>query len=161
MTRPSGELLRLLSGGARAYDASDAAVPRERATLDFGAMLRAAGTRSLVSGLPVRAPIGLSPMPDAAGLSAISRATDLAEAEGIERALVMANGRSYRVDVRGRALIDAPDAHLSAVGGIDGFVIAESTGESAEPPGVSAGPARVVRSASLIDALAAVRPDDD
>lgn len=161
---PSGELLRLLSGGVQPVEGGTPTT-RDRFTLDFGAMLGRAQAGSLRTGLPVRVPLGLTPGVDETVRAELSEAADMAQREGIERAMVLVGRRGFRVDVRRREVIDAPDAQASAVGGIDGFVL-RSPGETGEedkpaPPPPATGPARVVRNTTLIDTLAGVRPGDD
>ncbi|MEM9373781.1 MAG: hypothetical protein AAGA55_09070 [Planctomycetota bacterium] len=163
MSVPQGELLRMLSGGvvpaARPVQAPDRVDP----AADFGAMLRKAQRGELRSDLPVTVPRGLSPALDQPERARVAEATDLAQREGISVALVDLGDRSLRVDVRERAVIDAPDAQLRAVADVDGYVRAPAAGDKALSETVSAaaaGPARVVRNPSLIDALADATPGD-
>jgi len=168
MNVPPNELLRMLAGGVNPVARASAVDTSGGSSLDFRAMLEKAAGGELKTGLPVRAPLGLSPPIGAGEQDALSVAADRAQAAGIDRALIQLAGRSYRVDVRERAVIDAPDAQLRAVGDIDGYVRAGDAAEkSPDQAGSRAfdrgaiGPARVVRNTSLIDALARVRPGVD
>lgn len=148
------DLLRRLAGGVH---------PVERATTpapdgDFSWMLDLARRGRLTTDLPVRVPLGLTPGVDDRVRHELSIAADMAESEGITRAVVLVDDRAFRVDVRTRTVIDAPDAQITAVGDIDGLVVrhADPSPTPAPPTAPPAtGPARVVRNASLIDALAA------
>lgn len=124
--------------------------------LRFDDMLARARAGALRTGLPVRVPLGLRPPVSKSDLDLLSERTDLAQAEGIHRALIEVGGRTYRVDVDRRTVIDAPDAHKTAVGEIDGAVLEGVPGGGGAEAIV---PARVVRNASLLDALASVRQD--
>lgn len=159
MTTPSGQLLRTLSGGVSPCSPESADRPRsdDAGPLNFTAMLEQARESIIYSDLPVRVPVGLSPPLDEAARAGLSRATDRAEAEGIDRALILLADRSFRVDVRSRRVIDAPDARLAAVGGIDGFVLGATDANAAAIAPLPTGPAWRVRNASLTDALAGVR----
>lgn len=161
MNIPPNELLRRLAGGVHpAPSAQGVDGVRDRPTLDFRAMLDRATAGTLGTGLPVRVPGGLTPPVEKDQLQGLSQGADRAQREGIERALVELGGRTFRVDVRERSVIDAPDAQLSAVGGIDGYVRVGSEADSAGQQG-RIGPARVVRNVSLLEALARVRPGED
>ena len=149
-------LLRRLAGGVRPIGApggTDPPAPRDRATLDFAGMLSRAAGGGLRSDLPVRVPPALRDALDEAAHERLSDATDLAAAEGIARALVLFGGRMFRVDVPSRSVIDAPDAQQPVIAGVDGVVRADRPDPGASR-GPEPGPARVVRNASLINALA-------
>lgn len=148
-------LLRRLAGGVHPVgpgpDAAPAG-PRDRVSLDFSAMLSDAADGRLRSDAPVRVPPALRGSIDDPDHRRLSDATDLAASEGIGRALVLFGGRMFRVDVPSRSVIDAPDAQQATITGVDGVVRADKP----EPGGVAdagLGPARVVRNASLINAL--------
>ena len=154
----SAELLGRLAGGIRPLgDAADLPEPQARGLL-FDDMLGQAREGRLRSGLPVRVSPGMSPGLSPADLEALGVRTDLAQAEGIRRALVQVGGRTFRVDVASRTVIDAPDAQRGPVSGIDGVVLSNAGGGRESGGGHAGGPARVVRNASLLDALASVRP---
>lgn len=167
MTGGSFSLLRQLSAGVRVYDAPPGAGVQATRTDDptasgFHAMLDLASRGELRSDLPVRVPPALDGQIDRALLDQLSDATDLAASEGIGRALVLAGGRTFRVDVGSRTVIDAPGAQESAVAGIDGVVRVGSgpDARSVTPDPMPAdGPARVVRNTSLLRVLAD-RPAD-
>ncbi len=158
MSVSSAELLGRLAGGVRPVADADGPARATGGPLRFDDMLTRARAGVLRTGLPVRVPLGLRPPVLKADLDLLSERTDLAQAEGIRRALIEVGGRTFRVDVDRRAIIDAPDAHRSAVGGIDGAVL-EGIAVAGAADGVV--PARVVRNASLLDALASVRQDAD
>lgn len=150
----------MLAGGIRpGGGVQSVEVAGDRPALDFQNMLEQAAGGKLETGLPIRAPEGLTPPVEPDQHGSLSRSTDRAEQEGIERALVDLGERTFRIDVRNRAIIDAPDAQLRAVGGIDGYVRAGSGAAGETDPMAASGPARVVRNVSLLDALARVRPD--
>jgi hypothetical protein len=155
MSSGSFSLLRLLGAGAIGFDTPaggglpDPRVRDAAASSDFGAMLESASRGELRSDLPVRVPPALDGQIDRSLLDQIS--------EGIRRALVIAGGRTFRVDVGARSVIDAPGAQQAAVGNIDGVVRAAPT--AGIPPGrtdavPADGPARVVRNTSLLRVLA-------
>jgi hypothetical protein len=163
MSSGSFSLLRLLGAGAMGFDTPaggglpDPRVRDAAAPSDFGAMLESASRGELRSDLPVKVPPALDGQIDRSLLDQISTATDLAASEGIRRALVIAGGRTFRVDVGARSVIDAPGAQQAAVGNIDGVVRAAPT--AGIPPGrtdavPADGPARVVRNTSLLRVLA-------
>jgi hypothetical protein len=161
MNVPPNELLRMLAGGISPVARSPSVRFDDGASLDFRAMLEKATRGNLTTGLPVRIPSGLSPPVSLAEHDSLSLAADRAQAAGIERALVDLGGRTLRMDVQERQVIDAPDAQLRAVGGIDGYVRGMSDARERPDLGISGtalGPARIVRNQSLIDALARVLP---
>jgi len=119
-------------------------------------MLARARAGTLRTGLPVRVPLGLHPPISKSDLDLLSKRTDMAQAEGIRRALIEVAGRTYRVDVDRRTVIDAPDAHKTAVGEIDGAVL-EGVSDAGSAEAIV--PARIVRNASLLDALVSVLQD--
>ena len=91
----------------------------------------------------------------------IARAVDRAAAGGVEHALILHNQRTLRVDVRNRMVLEAyRDTDPRVIDNIDGFVslkTSDSDSETAAPDDPSASlvkPARVVRNASLVHALA-------
>lgn len=152
------DLLRRLAGGVHPVERASLPAPED----EFSWMLDQARRGQLTTDLPVRVPLGLTPGVDDRVRHELSVAADLAQSEGITRAVVLVDDRAFRVDVRTRTVIDAPDAHITAVGDIDGLVIrhADPTSTPAVPAAPPAtGPARVVRNASLIDALAAPPPN--
>lgn len=163
MNPTQAQLLRSLGSGVRPVDLGESSpgVADER----FDALLRDA-----LAGRP-RTDIGVVMGPSVSGVfdlqqrDSIARAVDLAAAAGSEHALILHDTHAVRVDVRNRVVSEAPplaDGHL--VTGIDAFVVAQRPGvdadlgeESSELPplpSVPVLPARVVRNASLVRALA-------
>lgn len=163
MNIPPNELLRMLAGGVNPAATSVRVPVSGDQPLDFNAMLEQAFKGKLSTDLPVGTR-GLEPPIEAGERERLSVAADRAQQEGIRIALVDLGGRSLRVDVQDRTVIDAPDAQLRAVGDIDGYVRAmnEGAGTIDKPtePQVF-GPARVVRNQSLFEALADVLPRAD
>lgn len=152
------DLLRRLAGGVHPVERASPPAPEG----EFSWLLDQARRGELTTDLPVRVPIGLTPAVDDRVRRELSVAADMAESEGITRAVVLVDDRAFRVDVRTRTVIDAPDAQIAAVGDIDGLVIrpTDPAATQAIPPAPPAtGPARLVRNASLIDALAAPPSD--
>lgn len=111
--------------------------------------------------------LGVTFAPDASGMfdqteqGRIARAIDLAAAAGSEQALILHNEHSLRVDVRNRVVLEAPTLNPDEVmTGIDAFVAAQTPVDTDDPTDVqrTSGdefhPARVVRNASLVHALA-------
>lgn len=161
-------MLRRLGAGSVRFDVSTtdaSAGPRAGGAVgsgDFGVLMEQALRGDLRSDLPVRVPAALKGQIDAGLLARIAEATDLAASEGIRRALVLAGGRTFRVDVGARSVIDAPGAQQSAVGDIDGMVRVPAASGGPPAPADSQpadGPARVVRNTSLLHVLAD-RPAD-
>lgn len=121
-----------------------------------------------------RSELGVTFAPSASGQfgqdeqQRIARAVDLAAAAGSEHALIMHERHALRVDVRNRVVLEAPEQTPGrVVTGIDAFVEAQghaSQGDTPEGEPVGAGgfvPARVVRNASLVRALAQAQPPHD
>ncbi len=154
MNDGSVSLLRMLAGGVLGFDTPSREPAGNPGAAGFGAMLESASRGELRSDLPVRIPAALEERVDPELRPRISEAADLAASEGIRRALVLVGGRMFRVDVASRSVIDAPGAQSRAVGDIDGVV--RAGGSSAGPAASDRrpGPARVVRNASLLRALA-------
>lgn len=168
MSPGSGSLLRALAGGVRPVDApvsAAASSPPDRDTLDFQGLLDRARQGELRTGLPLALPVSLRGGIDRATGERLSAAADDAAAMGIDRALVLIGEHAYRVDVRARAVIDAPPEDQHAITGVDGVVRVPSphdpaAGAPTPSPahGPAAGPARVVRNTSLLETLAGQHP---
>lgn len=153
MSDAPATLLRMLGGGVRRFDAPSSNPTLNSEAPGFAVMLERAAQGELRSNLPVRTPATMEPVdPDLR--SRLSEATDLAASEGIRRALVLVEGRMFRVDVASRSLIDAPGAQSRAVGDIDGVVRAGGSPTAASASDRHSGPARVVRNTSLLRVLA-------
>lgn len=165
MTPEQVHLLRALGSGVRPVDLG------ERAEMQgdrFGPMLRDA-----LAGNP-RTELGVTFAPNASGLfdtqqqEHIARAVDVAAAAGSEQALVLHDRHALRVDVRNRVVLEAPSLRSGgAITGIDGVVCAQthtSQGDATETNAAPSGeisPARVVRNASLVRALADAQGSHD
>lgn len=156
MSGGSVGLLRLLAGGVRPAGAPEPARSPDGGPFDFSAALDAAVRGRLRSGAPVRLPKPLAEGVDDGLRKALSVAADEAAAHGLERVLVTAGNRSFRVDVNARAVIDAPDPGARLVDGIDGLIRADAKDPLASGP-AGPGPARVVRNASMLRVLADAR----
>jgi hypothetical protein len=154
MSSASVGLIRMLAGGVRAFGPDEPAAPGNPVGFDFESMLGLAGKGKLRSGSPVRLARGFADRVGAEMLGQLATAADTAAAEGITRALVMIEERMFRLDVLARTVIDAPDHGAEVIAGIDGVVRRGAPAELRPDSRGELGPARVVRNASLIDALA-------
>jgi len=153
------QLLEALGSGVRPFDA---APPGEIiADADFAPLLD--GARR---GAP-RMNLGLSFAPPVSGRFTleqqheIARGVDDAAMAGVEQALILHERQTLRVDVRNRIVLDArPVSDDTAITGIDGFVSLareidpDQEEQSAPAPAGAPVPARVVRNATLLHALA-------
>jgi len=153
------QLLESLAGGVRPFDVLPAQVPM--GTPDFDAMLEGAISGRAATGLGVRfAPVA-SGVFDQEEQSVIARSIDLVAASGVEHALILHKQRTLRVDVRNRVVLEVdPITEQTVIDGIDGFVAANvpkvsavSLDSDADRSALNA-PARGVRNASLVNALA-------
>lgn len=155
------QLLESLGGGVRPFDDSAGQIPSR--SEGFSAMLNGALPGKSDSNLPVRFAPSVSGMFEQDQQLEISRGVDRAAAAGVEYALILHDQRTLRIDVRNRVVLDAyPTTNSDVIDGIDGFVSVQadqSTSESA-PRTPVATPARVVRNASLVHALAGRAPID-
>jgi len=155
------QLLESLGGGVRPFDDPDGQIPS--GSEGFSAMLNESLLAKPDSHLPVRFAPSVSGLFEQDQQLEISRGVDLAAAAGIEYALILHDQRTLRIDVRNRVVLDAyPTTSSDVIEGIDGFVslqAAQSTSESTTHTPVTA-PARVVRNASLVHALAGRAPID-
>lgn len=154
MNEGSVSLLRMLAGGVLGFDTPSRDPAADTESIGFDSMMEKAFRGELRSELPVRVPPALEERVDATLRPLLSAATDLAASEGIRRALVLVEGRMFRVDVASRSLIDAPGAQSRAVGDIDGVVRAGGSPTAVSASDRHSGPARVVRNTSLLRVLA-------
>ncbi len=160
MTADSIGLIRRLAGGVRPFGPDDPAGPPDRISLDFQSMLSLARKGALHSGAPVRMTQGLANSLDPGTRDQLASAADAAAAEGITRALVLIEQRMFRLDVPARTIVDAPDPSEEVIAGIDGVVRRAATPPTAPNQPPDHRPARVVRNASLIDALSEIPQGD-
>lgn len=153
------QLLRALGSGVRRFDVTPDGAPAHDE--EFSSLLGQS-----VRGRP-HTPLGVSFAPALSGVYGledqrlIAAGVDRAAASGIERALILHERHTLRVDVRNRVVLDARKAdHEDPLTGIDGFVgvrFAQESDEGLVQGPTSGGfpaPARVVRNASLVHALA-------
>lgn len=157
------QLLASLGSGVRPYETPAGQIPAPGGE-GFSALLQGALAGSPRSGLAVRFAPSVSGMfgPDAQRL--ISEGVDAAAVSGVGHALILHDEHTLRVDVRNRVVLEAREIDPGEViTNIDGFVSvrgpAQDPGEGEEKESTPAGepvdaPARVVRNASLVHALA-------
>lgn len=163
MKPTQSQLLASLGRGVRPYDTPVGQIPAPGGQ-GFSSLLSGALTGSLRSGLGVRFAPSVSGMfgPDAQ--EEISEGVDAAAVSGIEHALILHDEHTLRVDVRNRVVLAAQAIEPGvAITDIDGFVSVLPTAEgerereekeTARAPDPFDVPARVVRNASLVHALA-------
>ncbi len=160
------QLLEALASGVRPFDA----VPIEdpETGVDFESMLHNAAQGDAKSELGILIAPSVSGDFSHSQQERIARAVDLVAAAGIDQALILHEERTLRIDVRNRTVLDAyPARDQQVIDGIDGFVsvraepgdakqmdLEQQTLEPAAAGGVIHTPARVVRNASLVHALA-------
>ncbi len=153
------QLLEALASGVRPFDVGETPAPRDDD--GFFSLLDDAMRGSPRTQLGIRfapAVSGVYPIEDE---RLIAMGVDRAAASGIGHALILHDKHTLRVDVRNRVVLGARELEgEEPVTGIDGFVRVASAREQEENPdaGFPAGelpaPARVVRNASLVHALA-------
>ena len=182
MKSVESQLLESLGHGVRLFDT--AIEPKEGNGGKGGAEL-GAGFDQMLEGARAGKPsseLGVRFAPSVSGIFEqddqfkIARAVDRAAAAGVDHALILHDQRTLRVDVRNRIVLEVERISDEAViEGIDGFVAvqtpkpmresiesADETDDSPEterPRGTIPAPARVVRNASLVHALAGRVPD--
>jgi len=159
------QLLKSLASGVRPIDAILAPLPTSEPAGGFDALLSGAIGGHPKSELGVRFAPSVSGIFDQLAQHRIARGVDLAAIEGVEHALILHDQWTLRVDVRNRIVLDASTlAEQEVIDQIDGFVSVktpESTGDGSGPDPLSSTvttPARVVRNASLVHALAGRAP---
>ncbi len=161
------QLLESLGHGVRPFDTGQVAIAPPG--VDFDQMLSDIGRGAPVTELGVRFAPSVSGMFESADQFAIARGVDRAAAAGVDHALILHDQRTLRVDVRNRIVLEAvPIADERVIDGIDGFVSLDmhkkkDDSSDSDTPDIPAGgistPARIVRNASLIHALAGRVPD--
>ncbi len=160
------QLLESLASGVRPFDA----VPIEdpETGVDFDSMLKSASQGKAKTDLGVVIAPSLAGEFSQSQQERIARAVDLVGAAGIDQALILHEERTLRVDVRNRTVLEAHEtSDQQVIDGIDGFVSVriepgdvergDSEQQMHDPTaalGMLKTPARVVRNASLVHALA-------
>ena len=165
MAFPADQLLSSLGSGVRPFDAVETAPLGVTATEDFGALLDRARSGNPNTGLGVRLTNELEGVLAIEQRRALAAAVDRVAVVGGESALILLDGRTLRVDVRTRTVLEElAVSDTDPVVGIDVFAHAgQADGQSpiseisAEPAGLN-GSARVVRNASLVRALSGDAP---
>lgn len=152
------QMLESLGSGVRPVELGERAIDLEDY---FDTMLTRAVQGRARTDLGVSFAPGASGMFDPVQQEQIARAVDIAAAAGSERALILHDRHTLRVDVRNRVVIEAPIAKPGDIGcGIDAFVCAhveQFDGDTVDSPPGTTGllvPARIVRNASLARTLA-------
>jgi hypothetical protein len=165
MTPEQVHLLRALGSGVRPVDLGE---PARSGDDRFGPMLQQAIAGNPRTDLSVTFAPGASGLFDSLQQERIARAVDLAAAAGTEHALVLHDRHALRVDVRNRVVLDAPALRSGGVlTGIDGVVSSQpreiegDASETVRAQQAVISPARVVRNASLVRALAGSQGSDD
>jgi hypothetical protein len=169
MTPEQVHLLRSLGSGVRPVDLGE----RDADTGDqFNVLLQGALRGEPTTELGVTFAPSTSGMFDLDQRSRIARAIDLAAAAGSQHALILHDRQALRVDVRNRVVLEAPTtSDHEPITGIDAYVETraqpkleendDETDEYYESPLQGFNPARVVRNASLVRALAPSEPLHD
>ncbi len=157
------QLLESLASGVRPFDAAPVVTPE--GGFDFDALFEGALIGKPETTLGVRFAPSVSGMFEQAQQAEIARGVDRAAAAGVDHALILHDQRTLRVDVRNRVVLDVfPVSDDQVIDGIDGFVSLKADAQQADttskadpskmPEGTVFTPARVVRNASLVHALA-------
>lgn len=156
------QLLESLGSGVRPFDVAEVSLPEVNP--DFGKMLHQAKMGNPQSGLGVMFSPAVSGEFSQEEQKEIAHAIDRAAVVGVERALILHNRRTLRVDVSQRIVLEAtPIKDNRVIEEIDGFVVTQSQikdsdsyemTESDQVFSASISPARIVRNASLVHALA-------
>lgn len=158
------QLLEFLGNGVRPFNAGQ--VSADNSAFDFDRILSSARNGDARTDLGIRFAPSASGMFDTSDQFVIARGVDKAAAAGVDHALILHNQQTLRIDVRNRLVLDVyPLKDQSVIDGIDGFISVdtrknniESIDHDSSQGGVST-PARVVRNASLVHALAGRVPD--
>ncbi len=161
------QLLESLGQGVRPFDTGQ--VPINDPGSSFERMLSSIGRGTPATELGVRFAPSVSGMFESEDQFAIARGVDRAAAAGVDHALILHDQRTMRVDVRNRIVLEiAPISDERVIDGIDGFVSLDmhkkkDDSSDSDAPDMPAGqisaPARIVRNASLVHALAGRVPD--
>ncbi len=161
------QLLESLGQGVRPFDTEQ--VPINDPSSSFERMLSSIGCGTPTTDLGVRFAPSVSGMFESKDQFVIARGVDRAAASGVDHALILHDQRTLRVDVRNRIVLEVfLISDQRVIDGIDGFVsldMRKKTDDSndSDTPDIPAGgmftPARIVRNASLVHALAGRKPD--
>ena len=167
MSSVESQLLDALASGVRPFDTAPSTIPKVGA--GFDALLSGAMHGQGRSDLGIRFAPSASGIYDQTEQAKIAQGVDRAAQAGVDHALILHDQRTLRVDVRNRVVLEVSDLDEElVVNKIDGFVSlnkAQSSPESDEngeivgDPGLLGAPARGVRNASLVHALAGRVPD--
>lgn len=158
------ELLESLGAGVHLLDAHHVATPTSGA--DFGSLLGDALNGKPKTDLGVRFGPAVSGMFGIDEQKKIAHGIDQAAAGGVDHALILHDQRTLRVDVRNRVVLDVYKlSDHEVIDGIDGFVSLQTSENKEDPADIDTSdtggfrPARIVRNASLVHALAGRVPD--
>lgn len=153
------QLLESLGRGVRPFDTADSTISGSDS--GFTELLGNAINGRAVTDLGVRFGPAVSGEYNEDEQYSIARAVDRAASVGVEHALILHNKRTLRVDVRNRMVLESQSTSDSkAITEIDGFVSSSFKSDTAKKSDVLelhesiSVPARVVRNASLVHALA-------
>lgn len=161
------QLLESLGGGVRPFDVLAATVPEPtKGGFDFDGILSSARSGQPRTDLGVRFAPSVSGVYGVHDQEVIARGVDRAAAAGVDHALILHDQRTLRIDVRNRVVLEAfPLSDQQVIDDIDGFVSVKAPANADGSKGLRADlggvptPARVVRNASLVHALAGRVPD--
>ncbi len=161
------QLLESLGQGVRPFDTDQA--PINDPSSSFERMLSSIGRGTPATDLGIRFAPSVSGMFESKDQFVIARGVDRAAAAGVDHALILHDQRTLRVDVRNRVVLEIfPISDQRVIDGIDGFVSLDMGKKkddlnNSDTPDISTGgistPARIVRNASLVHALAGRVPD--
>ncbi|MCA9303688.1 MAG: hypothetical protein KC996_06170 [Phycisphaerales bacterium] len=165
MTVPADQLLRSLGSGVRPFDAREPGSVDAGGGPDFDALLERARSGNPETGLAVKLTGKLDLVLGIEQRQSLAGAIDRVAVVGGETALILLDGRTLRVDVRTRTVLEEiPRSEIAPIVGIDAFAHAEGAGGDGvitEIDGTATGvigSARGVRNASLVRALSGDAP---
>lgn len=129
MTTPTDPFASLSALRSNPAVAALAPQQRDHAITDsgFADMLERAARGETSSGLPVSIDPTLNIELSADGMERLAHAADRAEAAGLDRALVLVEGRALVVDVPSRTVVEALTLEGQIIRGLDGAVQAAHT----------------------------------
>jgi hypothetical protein len=127
----TNELLRSLGASPTLNKIrSDAMAPGAPQGFSFEQMLDQARSGGVSSGISVKVAKGLDIKLNADQLARAAAAADVAEANGASRAMVILDGRAYRMDVGTRTIIgEASGTEAAAMADVDAVVTAPASRE--------------------------------
>jgi hypothetical protein len=141
----SSELLQSLGAGSGVRGAtistSNAGGSNDAVSTSFDDLLAQARQGGLQSKARVKIGKGLDIQLSPSQLERVGAAADVAQANGANRALVLVDGRAYRVDVATRTIIgEAVSTQSAAMADIDAVVTAPAADGASPPDGKVLGP---------------------